>query len=468
MAMIWLHRAQTCHPPLARAHQFRSFTLNQRLQFPHFSRTLRNAYSPKNAVPSFREHVARTSPVKSFADSVKYPGVLKHIFFALGSSALVYGIAAQNTNSVTDIYTRYFRQVTQESIVGAIQRSPNSAEMHYVRDVLLVKKVQKQVDNLGEFVSSLPALMKQVVVYTYASLGQTYVSSSEGRRAGWALCAVNVAVWAAWQIPRLRPFMHMHFAHNPLSGKTYTMFTSIFSHASIIHLVFNCMALTSFASAAGNWMGHEQRSTSELQEATEIYHFYAFFISAGLFSSLVSHVVSARFRFPRLVAQLARKPPSEATARTSAAATLTSSLTSVAKTPPPVTGAVAAAEAATPAAAILPSLGASGAVYASVILSALAFPNAEVSLVFPPTGSIPIGYGVGGLLLLDCVGALRGWRIMDHYAHLGGAAFGALYYAYGMQAWDATRVRLMGATQQLKKWSSIERPGGEGGNRTGA
>ena len=80
MAMIWLHRAQTCHPPLARAHQFRSFTLNQRLQFPHFSRTLRNAYSPKNAVPSFREHVARTSPVKSFADSVKYPGVLKHIF----------------------------------------------------------------------------------------------------------------------------------------------------------------------------------------------------------------------------------------------------------------------------------------------------------------------------------------------------------------------------------------------------
>ena len=55
---------------------------------------------------------------------------------------------------------------------------------------------------------------------------------------------------------------------------------------------------------------------------------------------------------------------------------------------------------------------------------------------------------------------------MDHYAHLGGAAFGALYYAYGMQTWDATRVRLMGVTQQLKQWSRIERSGGEGGNRT--
>ena len=80
VAMIWLHRAQTYHPPLARAHQFRSFTINQRLQLPRFAQTLRNAYTPKNAVPSFREHVARTSPVKSFADSVKYPGVVKHIF----------------------------------------------------------------------------------------------------------------------------------------------------------------------------------------------------------------------------------------------------------------------------------------------------------------------------------------------------------------------------------------------------
>jgi hypothetical protein len=58
----------------------------------------------------------------------------------------------------------------------------------------------------------------------------------------------------------------------------------------------------------------------------------------------------------------------------------------------------------------LPSLGASGAIYSTVVMSTLAFPEAEVSLVFPPTPSFPIQYGVGGLVLLDCIGILRGWR----------------------------------------------------------
>ena len=34
-------------------------------------------------------------------------------------------------------------------------------------------------------------------------------------------------------------------------------------------------------------------------------------------------------------------------------------------------------------------------------------------------------------------------RFFDHYAHLGGAAFGALYYMYGMRMWDAMRVHAL-------------------------
>ena len=59
---------------------------------------------------------------------------------------------------------------------------------------------------------------------------------------------------------------------------------------------------------------------------------------------------------------------------------------------------------------ILPSLGASGAIYAAVTLTAFAFPETEISLIFPPTNPIPIQWGVGGLVLLDVLGALRGWR----------------------------------------------------------
>lgn len=77
--------------------------------------------------------------------------------------------------------------------------------------------------------------------------------------------------------------------------------------------------------------------------------------------------------------------------------------------------AVAAAEPAAAATAnsadkILPSLGASGAIYAAVTLTALAFPHTEISLMFPPTFPIPIQWGVGSLIALDVVGALRGWR----------------------------------------------------------
>ena len=124
--------------------------------------------------------------------------------------------------------------------------------------------------------------------------------------------------------------------------------------------------------------------------------------AAGLFSSLVSHVVSARIVYPRLVSKLAR--PGE-TASPGIIHRLVSNLSSVSKSNSrPTTDAVAATS------TIRASLGASGAIYSTVIVSALAFPQAEVSLIFPPTPPFPIQYGVGGLVLLDCIGILRGWR----------------------------------------------------------
>ncbi|EEB89068.1 hypothetical protein MPER_12885, partial [Moniliophthora perniciosa FA553] len=37
------------------------------------------------------------------------------------------------------------------------------------------------------------------------------------------------------------------------------------------------------------------------------------------------------------------------------------------------------------------------------------------------------------------IGIARGWRMFDHWAHLGGAAFGAAYYAYGPKLWANLR-----------------------------
>ncbi|KAG9127921.1 hypothetical protein FRC07_007572 [Ceratobasidium sp. 392] len=148
---------------------------------------------------------------------------------------------------------------------------------------------------------------------------------------------------------------------------------------------------------------------SGMPESTSTYHFLAFFLSAGLFSSYVSHIVSTRIRLPILLRTLLSSPAKADIAPAAAAMTIS------------------------------PSLGASGAIYATVTASALAFPDANVSLIFLPFVSLPIGAGVGGMVCLDILGIIRGWRMFDHWAHLGGAAFGVTYYNYGADFWDWVR-----------------------------
>ena len=58
------------------------FSFSFRPRFPRdlsAPQGLRNARLQSGAVPSFREQVARTSPVPCFADAVKHPQIGKHV-----------------------------------------------------------------------------------------------------------------------------------------------------------------------------------------------------------------------------------------------------------------------------------------------------------------------------------------------------------------------------------------------------
>jgi rhomboid-like protein len=186
----------------------------------------------------------------------------------------------------------------------------------------------------------------------------------------------------------------------------------------------------------------QSESESRLQESTTQYHFLAYFVSgsllrtpqeyttnatttAGLFSSLVSHIATARVRFPRAVKELASRAQSKEVLEAEAKGLSRFSMLQKSSITP---------------SAILPSLGSSGAVYAALITTAFAFPDTQIGLIFPPTPPISIQTGVSALVVMDIIGALRGWRIFDHWAHLGGAAFGALYWRYGAHFWDRARV----------------------------
>src|SRR4051812_46834727 len=104
---------------------------------------------------------------------------------------------------------------------------------------------------------------------------------------------------------------------------------------------------------------------------------HANYAIAGTFSALASHIFATRVLLPRMIANVTK----------------------------------GATEKIAPAVApILPSIGASGAIWASLMLTSLAWPHTTVTLVFLPFVPISIGTGVFGLVALDVVGLIRGWR----------------------------------------------------------
>ncbi|KAH7922601.1 rhomboid-domain-containing protein [Leucogyrophana mollusca] len=369
-------------------------------------------------IPSFRDQIARSSKVESFSERMKRPTIRHQVLFFIAGSWLAFSLAATQTQVETDYWSK--RLVEVSNLFN--RRPPSNNEMRRVQYLELGRILQAKVENLKGKLAEWPIALKSLVLSAYVGIAQPYLDATEGRRMCWMICGANAAVYLAWKIPRLGPVMNRSFTHHPLSGLSYTLLTSMFSHKSFIHFLANSMALASFGSAATHYLVNEQSKDPEHPpESTGRWHFLAFFLSAGLFSGLVSHTVATKVMYPRIVSQLA----STATASASSAAA--------------AVGASAKAAASPATRQILPSLGASGAIYAAVTVSALAFPDAEITLVFPPFFPIPIQTGVGALVMLDIVGVLRGWRMFDHYAHLGGAAFGAMYYMYGPSWWNYMR-----------------------------
>ncbi|KAG2346696.1 hypothetical protein BDR05DRAFT_958846 [Suillus weaverae] len=401
----------------------RSFVHSLPRNFPRIGRFM-SEKSFQSILPTFRDQVARSTEVASFSSRFPRPTIRSQVLFFVGGSLLAYSMAASQTEIDTEYWSKQLVSVSHRWT----PRPPTTEDMRKAQYLELGKYLQTQVNQLKDTLAEWPLALRNLVLSVYVQAAQSYLDAPEGRRLCWLICGVNTAIYLVWKIPRLAPFMTRSFTHHPLSGRSYTLLTSMFSHKSFIHLLANSMALASFGSAATHYFTLEQLKHGEHeQEATAKWHFLAFFISAGLFSGLVSHVAACKVLFPRLVNQYTA---SAVIKNSPAAAAISSTAVKTATTAPRE---------------ILPSLGASGAIYAAVTVSALAFPDAQVSLIFPPFVSIPIQAGVSGLVMLDMIGILRGWRMFDHYAHLGGAAFGAIYYMYGPQWWAFMR----GEYQQL-------------------
>ncbi|KAI8910926.1 hypothetical protein EDD86DRAFT_232157 [Gorgonomyces haynaldii] len=104
--------------------------------------------------------------------------------------------------------------------------------------------------------------------------------STDGQRLAIGIIAVNTVVFGLWQIPTMSRFMTKHFLHIPSSGKSYTLFTSTFSHSGGLHFLFNMFGLWSFF---GPW---------QFRGGYTPEHAAAFYLGAAGFSALGSHFSS--------------------------------------------------------------------------------------------------------------------------------------------------------------------------------
>ncbi|KAG2221178.1 hypothetical protein INT45_007755 [Circinella minor] len=212
-------------------------------------------------------------------------------------------------------------------------------------------------------------MLPRDLVRAYLIVVDKLASLTDAERTLWALIGINLTVFGFWQFPRMLPFMTKWFTHNPASKN------------SSITLVTSCFSHQEIFHLMLNMMGlysfgmviHQHLGREQ---------FLASYLGMGIGANVASHVLSIATR---------RYRP------------------------------------------IMPSLGASGAIYGLLAGTAYLYPNSSVSLIFLPFIPIKMGYALPAMMGFDLAGILLGWRRFDHYAHLAGAGLGVYYMHYGPQ-----------------------------------
>ncbi|OAV99696.1 hypothetical protein PTTG_00517 [Puccinia triticina 1-1 BBBD Race 1] len=336
--------------------------------------------------------------------SNRKPGIWKPFVFFIGVSFLGFGLAIDQTNRDTAQKIDYIR-THQGTFPGWFSKTFTSFTSHPDPSDSQLQQIRKL--DKWNFIKEY-GLNK---IFPHHIL-TWYINLNEGKQICCILALINLPIFALWQMPRLVKSMTQKFTHFPLSGKSYTLITSTFSHSSALHFGFNMMALYSIGSTAHDFLTHRLRASREIDpvqipESTPTYHFLAFYLFAGLAASFGSHAYSLLIRAPRLLKWRQ-----------------------------------GLANSSTPPTPILPSLGASGAIYGCLTMTALAFPEAHVSLIFLPWVPLKIGNAVFGAMLFDFIGVIRNWRYFDHMAHLCGGFAGIFWYFFVDKWFDLLRLKV--------------------------
>ncbi|MCL4124109.1 UNVERIFIED_CONTAM: hypothetical protein GTU68_063388 [Idotea baltica] len=104
-----------------------------------------------------------------------------------------------------------------------------------------------------------------------------------------------------------------------------------------------------------------------------------------------------------------------------------------------------------------PSLGASGAIMALLGYFCTKHPDAQLGVIFLPNYPFSAELALKGVMLMDLSGLIFRWKLFDHAAHLGGAAFGLLYAKYGQSLFWENRSSVTKVWEDFNKYLERKR-----------
>jgi len=109
-----------------------------------------------------------------------------------------------------------------------------------------------------------------------------------------------------------------------------------------------------------------------------------------------------------------------------------------------------------------PVVGASGAVFGVMVAFAMLYPDRPIYLYF--FFPIPAKYMVAIYVLMDLFGGIRGGGTVAHFAHLGGAFVGVIYFLSAMgklpfgRGGGSSRSRMGGSGGKQDYWQAFQNP----------
>lgn len=304
-----------------------STTLTARLPYssrrrdpPLTTRKPLNHAAVADAVEQDLLHEGLPTPPPSEAQQ---PSISRALLFLFGLSALSFTGAAYYSLKDTEHIASELRSSRDVfSNISSFFNSPDTGSSEVwgagiTEKRLLVAKKHETAERLGLRMQwlmgwceqlRLPAPVTEFVGRNYIICAEKYLELSPSKQVVVPIVGVNAAVFLAWTIAGARRgggmwrFMTREFLHRPSANRTRTMVTSVFSHQTFLHFLFNNMALWSIGGSALVLATHLSSAPSRggeggVPESSYTPHFLAFFATAGVFAATVSHVVSAvRFR----------------------------------------------------------------------------------------------------------------------------------------------------------------------------